>query len=138
GAWTWFNDPRAIVDGNSLLSGWVTLSGHIIAGRFDLSTHAVTSVYLYGGQFFQSDDHDNSAFLKNPNGSYTAFFAPHGGASVRVRDFSLDASGNFTLGALSTLSESAQVSGSSGWTYANPYRLSAENKTYLFSRGPNF
>src|SRR5437763_17082055 len=76
GAWTWFNDPRAIVDGNSLLSGWVTLDGHILAGRFDLTTHATTTVDLYG-QFFQSDDHDNPASLKNPDGTYTASFAPH-------------------------------------------------------------
>jgi len=137
GAWTWFNDPRAIVDGNSLLSGWVTLDGHIMAGRFDLTTHATTTVDLYG-QFFQSDDHDNPAFLKNPDGTFTAFFAPHGGASVRVRNFSLNPNGSFSLGSLSTLSESSQVSGSNGWTYANPYRLSSENKTYLFSRGPNF
>src|SRR5438552_2478971 len=94
-------DPRAIIDGNSLLTGWVTLSGHIIAGRFDLSTHAVTTADLYGGAFFQSDDHDNPVFLKNPDGSYIAFFAPHGGASVRVRDFSLNPDGSFALGSLS-------------------------------------
>ena len=138
GAWTWFNDPRAIVDGNTLVSGWMTLSGHVMVGRTDLSTGVTTTADLYG-QFFQSDDHDNPAFLKNPDGSYTAYFAPHGGASVRVRNFTIDATtGAITLGSLTTLNESSQVSGSSGWTYANPYRLSAENKTYLFSRGPNF
>src|SRR5438552_6005126 len=89
GAWTWFNDPRAIIDGNSLLTGWVTLSGHIMAGRFDLVTHTTTTADLYG-QFFQSDDHDNPAFLKNPDGIYTPSFSPHGGASVRVRTSSLN------------------------------------------------
>src|SRR2546430_1022356 len=120
GAWTWFNDPRAIIDGISLLPGWVTLSGHIMAGRFDLTPHPTTTADLYG-QFFQSDDPDNPAFLKNPDGTYTAFFAPHGGASVRLRNFSLNPNGSFSLGSLSTLSESSQVSGSNGWAYANPY-----------------
>src|SRR5262245_58452168 len=29
GAWTWFNDPRALVAGNRLVTGWVTSSGFI-------------------------------------------------------------------------------------------------------------
>src|SRR5438046_2709113 len=88
GAWTWFNDPRAIVTGNQLISGWMTLDGHVMVGRTDLATKTTTTADLYG-QFFQSDDHDNPAFLYNGGNSYTAFFAPHGGASVRIRDFTI-------------------------------------------------
>ena len=145
GAWTWFNDPRGIVDNGNLYTGWINSGGFLSFARHDLATGQTTSTPLYNAQFFQADDHDNPAILKNPNGTFTAFYAPHGGASVRYQDITVSPQGGFSVGPVNTLA-GWTFGGSSGWSYANPYRLSDDggaggggaSRTYLFSRAPNF
>src|SRR5687767_8285721 len=123
GAWTWFNDPRGLVDDGKLYTGWIDSGGFLFAASHDLGTGVTNTAPLYNGAFFQRDDHDNPAFLKNPNGSLTAFYAPHGGASVRIQDIAVNADGTLTPGAITT-QNSWTFGGTSGWSYANPYRLS--------------
>src|SRR5262245_21463026 len=76
GAWTWFNDPRAIYINNNIYTGWVDSTGHIIFAGHNLASHVTTTATLYNGNFFQSDDHDNPAFLLNSPTSLTAFYSP--------------------------------------------------------------
>src|SRR5687768_5907215 len=68
GAWTWFNDPRGIVDNGKLYTGWIDSQGFLFAASHDLSSGVTQTAPLYNGAFFQRDDHDNPAFIKNPNG----------------------------------------------------------------------
>jgi hypothetical protein len=141
GAWTWFNDPRGLIDDGKLYTGWINSGGFLSFARHDLASGVTATVPLYNGQFFQDDDHDNPAILRNSATSFTAFYAPHGGASVRWQDVTINpTSGAMTAGTVNTLG-AWSFGGSSGWTYANPYRLSDDNgaaKTYLFARAPNF
>ena len=140
GAWTWFNDPRGLVDNGRLYTGWIDSGGFLFAASHDLATGVTNTAPLYNGAFFQRDDHDNPAFLKNPDGSLTAFYAPHGGASVRIQNIAVNPNGTLTPGTVAT-QNSWTFGGTSGWSYANPYRLTDDggaSKTYLFSRAPNF
>lgn len=138
GAWTWFNDPRALYSNGRVYSGWVKSNGTIEFGYHNLATQTTTTALLYNGAFFQSDDHDNPAFIQNSANSLTAYYAPHGGASVRRQDITINGDGSITPGPVTTLPNTGAPTGSSGWTYANPFHLSSESKTYVFSRGPNF
>jgi len=62
---------------------------------------------------------------------------------VRMQDITVNANGSLAPGPVTGLTHPDDVAGTSGWTYANPYRLSNDggagaSKTYLFSRGRNF
>ncbi len=139
GAWTWYNDPRALYSNGSVYTGWVTGAGYIQIGKYDLATHVTSTALLYDGLFFQQDDHDNPAFIQTSATTFTTFYSPHGGAGVRTQDITVNPDGtSFTLSAPLRINRSGDVTGSSGWSYANPFKLSSLNKTYLFSRGPNF
>ncbi|HEX8523823.1 MAG TPA: BNR-4 repeat-containing protein [Tepidisphaeraceae bacterium] len=138
GAWTWFNDPRAIYDNGKIYTGWMDSGGYVWFGLHDVASHSTSAGKLYNGNFFQSDDHDNPAFILTSPTTIQSFYSPHGGAAVRTQPITLTGSNSFSLGAPLNLTRSGDVTGSNGWTYANPFRLSAENKTYVFSRGPNF
>ena len=60
GAWCWFADPRAIVVGDHLLSGWVSSQGDIVVSDRQPGEEATTSV-LHAA--LQKDDHANPALL---------------------------------------------------------------------------
>jgi hypothetical protein len=138
GAWTWFNDPRALYSNGSIYTGWVNKAGNIVFATHNLSTQTTNTGLLYNGAVFQQDDHDNPAFVQTSSNTFTSFYSPHGGAAVRTQDITVNANGSFTFGSPLSLNRSGDVTGSNGWSYANPFRLASENKTYLFSRGPNF
>jgi hypothetical protein len=57
-----------------------------------------------------------------------------------VQDVTVNPGGtSFTLGTVLNLTKpSGEPSGTNGWSYANPFKLSSTGKTYLFTRGPNF
>src|SRR5205085_910035 len=63
GAWTWFNDPRAIFHDGQILTGWVNRRGDIQFASHDLASGRTTVLMLHPA--FQADDHDNPALLKN-------------------------------------------------------------------------
>jgi hypothetical protein len=137
GAWTWFNDPRAIYDDGKIITGWVTRSGDIEFASHNLTTHDTTILPLDRG--FDADDHVNPSFLKNPDGTITAFYAPHGGPDVRSVKITRGTN-NFCTADRPTLvpRTNEDPPGSWGWSYTNPFYLSHERRLYLASRGPNF
>ncbi len=137
GAWTWFNDPRAIYHDGQILTGWVNRRGDIQFGTVELATHRTTVLTLHPA--FQADDHDNPALLKNPDGTITALFARHGGSDVYVADVTRSRDATWTAGAVRTVPKHPNdPPGDWGWAYANPFRLTRDGSLCVASRGPNF
>ncbi|MEP6663117.1 MAG: BNR-4 repeat-containing protein, partial [Verrucomicrobiota bacterium] len=149
GCWTWFNDPRAIYDNGKLYVGWITkrqpdtLKSKVQFASHDLSAGQTTMVDLNPN--FQSDDHDNPGLVKNPDGNFTAFYAPHSGTGLQVyyRNVSVGLSNTLSLSGAETQvpTNSADVTGPKSYNYANPYFLTNDggvSRLYVFSRGLNF
>ncbi|MEO7300472.1 MAG: BNR-4 repeat-containing protein [Verrucomicrobiota bacterium] len=149
GCWTWFNDPRAFYDNGKLYVGWITKDqvgtpkSKIQFASHDLSASQTTVVDL--NPDFQSDDHDNPGLVKNPDGNFTAFYAPHSGTGLQVyyRNVTLGLSNTLLLNGLEMQvpTNSADVTGLKSYNYANPYLLTNDNgaeRLYVFSRGLNF
>jgi hypothetical protein len=150
GAWCWFSDPRAIYahKSKSIITGWVTSSGDIIAASLDPKSGKVVQKELYTA--LEVDDHDNPAFVELPDGRIVTQYTWHGGNKDR-------------MGVIQhTTAKPSQVATfSEAWifkpqtpdllkefvretyTYANPFVLSGEkNKVFSFGRWigfkPNF
>jgi hypothetical protein len=81
------------------------------------------------------DDHSNPAIQVRPDGRLAVFYSTHGGGSMfyRVSAQPEDVSAWGPVQSVPT-----NTPGPWGYTYPNPLRLSAENKTYLFWRGGDF
>jgi hypothetical protein len=136
GTWSWFSDPRALVDNGTLYTGWVTTKGDVRIGSYQLTTGAESDLAL--APLFEPDDHDNPALLKTVDGRITAFYARHSvsGTYTQYRT-------TINPGDISTWSKQTSVGtntgGGHGATYANPFLIPGqENKAYLFWRGGNF
>lgn len=70
GAWTWFNDPRAIVVNGRVFAGAVSPTGSIIGGA------ELPAVVLH--RELERDDHDNPAFLRRAmDGRLLACYSRH-------------------------------------------------------------
>jgi hypothetical protein len=149
GAWCWFSDPRAIYtkDG-SIVTGWVTKTGDIIAASLNPQTGKVEQKRLYTK--LEVDDHDNPAFLELPDQRILTQYTWHGGDKNGMGVIQ-----NTTLQPkdISTFSDSLVFKPQTAellekfkretYTYANPFMLSGEdNKIYSFGRWigfkPNF
>jgi hypothetical protein len=168
GTWTWFNDPRAIYDARTdrVYTGWITNTGTIQFCAYDLATRRKTVLDLKTG--FEADDHNNPAFQLHDDGSVTAFYTAHrteyperavlwrrivppleGEApaepSARYQQKRLGGSlalrqtkDGYFVGPEQRIMRDDDVQGEKKNTYSNPFHLSSERRTYLFSRGANF
>lgn len=90
GAWSWYQDERAIVDaeGGRLITGGVGNSrgwggeaenSDVKATIFDFSTGERDTTLLHDRLFSHSggDDHNTAAFLKLPNGNILSMYSGH-------------------------------------------------------------
>lgn len=122
GAWTWFNDPRALVAGSQLVVGTVTGAGQIRAyySTDDLDTPA--SLFDFTATYSTVDDHDNPAFLRRDDGKLVVFYTRHNDSNcwMRVSTNNDDAS---AWG--SAVNLQPQITGSS-FSYNNPVQLTGE------------
>lgn len=86
GAWSWFEDERAVVDtgaGKLLVSSVADSSGPGGAARdgdvdvvaYDLDSHAVDRFTLHDD--LQDDDHNSAALYVRPDGRYVAMYGGH-------------------------------------------------------------
>lgn len=136
GAWCWFSDPRAVYAGNRIIGGYVDKEGSIWSFSYDITTREKQYFKLYDKLDY--DDHANPSFLKLADGRIVSFFSAHGGAKrtplfYRITRRAAD------ITEWEPLQEvRPDIPGRSGFCYTNAALLSAENKTYLFFRGPNF
>jgi hypothetical protein len=77
GGWSWFGDPRALVQGDSLFLGWITSNGNVEVGRMNLRTGGWAQARLRGP--INIDDHSNPSLTTTPDGRLIAFYSPHSG-----------------------------------------------------------
>lgn len=147
GAWCWFSDPRAIYtqDKNgSVITGWVTKSGDIVAASLDLKSGKVVQKRLYTK--LEIDDHDNPAFLQLPDQRILTQYTWHGGTKNGMGVIQNTTSKSIDI---STFSDSLVFKPQTPallekfkretYTYANPFILSSENnKIYSFGRWVGF
>ncbi|MGA9779430.1 MAG: hypothetical protein WBS33_14265 [Verrucomicrobiia bacterium] len=146
GIWTWYSDERTVVDtnGNKLVVGCVEnangLGGIPRDGNINVTIWDVpsgsgprytlrTNLLSYGG----GDDHNAPGLLVMPNGHYLALYTGHNTDSnswYRIYDpltTSWSAETNFNW--------STQPGGTDfPTTYSNPFNMTAEGRTYDFSR----
>jgi hypothetical protein len=135
GAWTWYNDPRAIYHNGILYFGYVRNNdGHSVLSCLNPNTGAITE--LWTSTLTQTDDHDNPGLLERKDGTLFANYARHGTDQFFAYRYS--SSTNPVTPADWSAEQHIAATGA-GLTYANPYQLSAEtNLTYDFSRDLNF
>ena len=87
GAWSWFMDPRVIVDNGKLIVGSVRAIGTFQTGAadlrwgnveiavYDVATGKVATTVLH--PHLEQGEHDAPAFLVRPDGRYLAVYSKH-------------------------------------------------------------
>ena len=135
GAWTWFNDERAILHQGSLYSGYVKGTGQTGITRHDLTTGENFHMVITTPASQQLDDHNNPSITELPDGRLTVLYSKHISGSQFYQRTSLVQlpTTNADWGPEVTIAMPAAN------TYANTYRLTGEsNALYNFSRCINF
>lgn len=135
GAWTWFNDPRAVLHNGVLHFGYVRNSdGRTVLSGFDPKSGKATE--LWTSTLQQKDDHNNPGLLVKEDGTMLAIYARHG--TDRFFHYRLSNTGEPTMPPSWTIERVITNTGA-GLTYANPYQLKAEGgRIYNFTRNLNF
>lgn len=135
GAWTWFNDERAIVHRGSLFSGYVLSDGRYGVTRYDFSDGKSYPMIISTGASQQRDDHNNPSLTILPDGRILAVYSKHSSTSAfytRTSTVSRPAT-SADWGAEVTRAVPAANS------YSNTFRLPAENNAiYNFHRCINY
>lgn len=134
GAWTWYNDPRAVFHNGALYFGYVRSDGRSALSAFNPQTGAKTD--LFTSALSQFDDHNNPALLVKSDGRMLALHARHGSDQFFSYRYS------FTTNPVTAANWSAEQTipnTGAGVTYANPYQLANEGgKIYNHMRDLNF
>ncbi len=134
GAYTWYNDPRALFHNGNLYFGFVRSDGESTLSVLDMQTGNIRS--LWTSTWSQYDDHDNPGLLSLQDGRMLAIYARHGTANTFSYRLSLTAD---PVNSMLWGPEQTSASTGVGVTYSNPYQLAAEaGKVYNFCRDLNF
>jgi hypothetical protein len=135
GAWTWYNDPRALFHNGTLYFGYVRNGdGRSVLSAFNPVTGAKTD--LFTSTRTEKDDHDNPGLLVKQDGTILAIYSRHG--TDQFFAYRNSTSTNPVSPANWSAEQTIAATGA-GVTYANPYQLSSEGgKVYDFSRDLNF
>src|SRR5262245_22637630 len=142
GGWSWFQDPRLIVDGSQLIIGSVAgitasgaTGGDIRETTYNLTTQTSSTFTLHAA--LQQDDHDVPAFVVLPDDRYMAIYQQHGNDNLARWRISTNPGSTASWGAEQSGSANPPSDGN-GNTYANPFYLSVPNKIYSFSRSVGY
>src|SRR5262245_55082932 len=152
GAYSWFMDPRVIVDQGKLIVGSVRSVGpeaanasdprwgNVEIATYDIESGRVETTVLH--PHFQQDDHNAPAFLVLPDGRYLAIYTKH--ALERRVYFRISEPHNpLAWGPASMLETPGKDEAYAGNndTYSNPFRM-PDGRIYNFFRGfshdPNY
>src|SRR6266567_6769052 len=135
GAWTWYNDPRALFYNGNFYFGYVrNADGRSVLSAFNPTNGAKTD--LFTSSRTEIDDHDVSGLLVKQDGTMLAVYARHG--TDQFFAYRLSTSTNPATAAEWGAEQTIAATGA-GLTYANPYQLTAESgRVYDFSRDLNF
>ena len=132
GAWCWYQDERAVVDIDNnkiIVASNRTSNGHDYVDIYDIAS-GTTQNYDLG--YIGSDDHNTPGLLVRPDGKYLAMFAKHN--SDKITHYRIFDNGSWS--ADQSFNWNTQPGGADfNTTYSNIYYLSAEDRTYDFSRG---
>lgn len=134
-SWCWFQDNRAIIDGDQLLVTGVTSEGANIVTSYNMATGERKTVIM-NDQTFKADDHNAGVLLRRPDGKYLSVYAGHGDESkMRYRI-------STAPGDISTWDKERSAETGGKTSYSNVYMLAKSGKTYNFHRGidqdPNY
>lgn len=144
GAWCWFQDERAIIDGNKLIFATVThklgSGGNDRHGNMEVTTcnleeKSSETVVLH--EKLGADDHNVPALLELDNGRYLAVYSKHS------KDNLIRSRVSKQPGDSLNWSDEQTFEAQGGVTYSNLFQLSAEDhRIYNFYRGkgsdPNY
>ncbi len=135
GAWTWFNDERAIVHQGSLFSGYVLADGRYGVTRHDLSDGRSYHAIISTAASQQRDDHNNPSLTVLPDGRILALYSKHIAGNQYYQRTSLVPRPASSADWGPEIVRSTPAAN----TYANTYRLTAENDAiFNFHRCINF
>ncbi len=135
GAWTWFNDERAIFHRGSLFIGYVLNNGQYGVTRYNPATNESSDMIISTATSQQQDDHNNPSITPLPDGRLMVLYAKHLGGSQFYQRTSLVPlpSSNADWGPEIVRPLTANN------TYNNTYLLTGEsNRIYNFHRNINF
>ncbi len=146
GGWSWFSDPRAIIDNNQFIIGSIagTTANGATAGDVDvtsvnITTGLPTETLLHAA--LEQDDHDVPAFSVLPDGRILAVYQKHGADNNALWRVSSTA-GETTSWNPEQTSIVNTANDGNGNTYANPFYLSTPNEVVNLSRAigydPNY
>lgn len=77
GAWTWFNDERAIIHHGAIFAGYVRSDGHYGVTRYNLADGKASHATISTGVSAQRDDHNNPSLAALPDGRLLALYSKH-------------------------------------------------------------
>ncbi|MBB5350051.1 hypothetical protein HNR46_000272 [Haloferula luteola] len=135
GAWTWFNDERAIFHQGSLFTGYVKSNGEYGVTRYDPATDTSYVMVVSTANSQQQDDHNNPSITVLPDGKLMVLYAKHLGGSQFYQRTSLVALPSSEADWGPEITHAVPANN----TYNNTYLLSSEsNRIYNFHRCINF
>ena len=137
GAWCWFSDPRAIFNGEELITGWVKTDGTVETASFRPESGELKTRVLYPQ--LQPDDHNNPAFALTATGEVVVAYTTHSGKDGFFVHRTAQGGDVMSFGEPEQIfvldSTELMQFPKVHVTYANPYRLEAENdRIYCFGR----
>ncbi len=145
GAWSWFEDERAIVDtttgkilvssvANSSGTGGAARNGDVEVAALDLASGTVNRFTLRDA--LQADDHNSAALWRRTDGRYLALYAQHGSDNFTRYRISTNP------GDIASWSTEQTFDNGAGTTYSNLHYLPADNggagRLYNFTRTVGF
>lgn len=133
--WCWYQDERAIIDGDQLIYTGVTADSANIISSYNLITGEKQTAVL-NEHTLPLDDHNVGAILVRPDGRYLSVYAGHGiDQMMRYRISS-------NPGDISQWEKEITVAVGGRVTYSNVYRLAKTGMIYNYHRGignnPNY
>jgi hypothetical protein len=150
GIWTWYSDERAVVDftGNKLVVGCVenaaglgglSRDGTINVTRWDVQSGMGPRYVLHphlisdGG----GDDHNAPALVAYANGDYLAMYTGHNSDMLTIYRTYDPVADVWAPEKTNNWANIVPGGDNFNTTYSNPWLMSAEGKTYDYSRGNN-
>ncbi|MBN2275993.1 MAG: BNR-4 repeat-containing protein [Bacteroidales bacterium] len=136
GTWCWFSDPRALVVGDNIITGWVKSDGTIEAVKLNTADGKVETSELYF--LLEADDHNNPAFTTTASGKVMVMYTRHCRKDLFINHLR-NINDDFNFSGAQMIhpfsDEELEKFPSATMTYANPFRLKDENnRIYCFGR----